>query len=70
MSKKNSAPEIDARKNQDDAVRERRTCKDCGTCFIITIGEANWYESRGLKLPARCPSCRKKRRVLAGNEKN
>ena len=55
MPKTNLTSEIDARKHQDDAVRERRNCKDCGTCFIITIGEANWYESRGLKIPARRP---------------
>lgn len=50
------------RKTQNAAVRERRQCKECGTTFLITETEAEWYENRGLELPKRCPDCRRKRR--------
>ena len=33
-------------------------CIDCGREFDITNGEREYYESKGLELPKRCPKCR------------
>ena len=37
-------------------------CKECGAQFSISAKEQEWFESRSLALPKRCPECRKKRR--------
>ena len=38
-------------------------CRDCGQEFIFTIGEQEFYLSRGLQNePSRCPECRVARR--------
>lgn len=37
-------------------------CKDCGEEFDIKVGEKEFYESKGLCLPARCSFCRSERR--------
>jgi CxxC-x17-CxxC domain-containing protein len=35
------------------------TCRDCGSEFLFTIGEQQFYQSKGLAHePGRCPSCR------------
>lgn len=39
------------------------TCKDCNQEFIFTIGEQDFYESKGLTQPKRCLSCRDIRRA-------
>jgi CxxC-x17-CxxC domain-containing protein len=34
-------------------------CKDCGREFLFTVGEQEFYASRGLQHdPVRCPECR------------
>jgi CxxC-x17-CxxC domain-containing protein len=34
-------------------------CRDCGTEFVWTAGEQQFYESKGLvNQPGRCPACR------------
>ncbi|MBI2935206.1 MAG: zinc-ribbon domain-containing protein, partial [Chloroflexi bacterium] len=39
------------------------TCRECGTQFIFTAGEQEFYQQRGLlNEPARCPTCRATRR--------
>ncbi|HEY4384539.1 MAG TPA: zinc-ribbon domain containing protein [Ktedonobacteraceae bacterium] len=39
------------------------TCRDCGQDFTFTVGEQEFYASRGLtNLPGRCPDCRTARR--------
>ena len=38
----------------------QKTCVDCGCSFTITKGEYDFYNSRGMELPKRCPSCRGK----------
>ncbi len=38
-------------------------CVDCKKNFIIEQGEVLFYESKGLKLPKRCPECRKARKL-------
>lgn len=35
----------------------------CGKTFNITKGEKEFYESKGMLLPKRCPSCRLRRRT-------
>lgn len=40
------------------------TCRDCGTSFVFTAGEQEFYESRGFaNEPGRCPSCRSARKA-------
>lgn len=35
------------------------TCRDCGTSFVFTVGEQEFYASRGFtNAPSRCPDCR------------
>ena len=34
----------------------------CGEPFLVTAGEAAFFESRRLSAPVRCPSCRAERR--------
>ena len=39
------------------------TCRDCGSPFVFTAGEQEFYQQRGLlHEPARCPNCRSQRR--------
>jgi len=40
------------------------TCieSSCGNTFIFTIGEQEYFASRGLYPPRRCPTCRLKRK--------
>ena len=48
-----------------------RTCKICEAEFTITDGEAEFYKSRLLDLPMRCPDCRtKKRKEMKRQEEN
>src|SRR5260221_12565132 len=43
------------------------TCRDCGQDFTFTVGEQEFYASRGLtNLPGRCPDCRAARRSGGG----
>lgn len=35
------------------------TCRDCSSEFLFTIGEQQFFQSKGLEHePGRCPSCR------------
>ncbi len=44
------------------------SCKDCGSDFVFTAGEQEFYASRGFEnLPSRCPSCRAARRAHQGS---
>ena len=39
------------------------TCVECGKDFTFTVGEQEFYKSRGLQNePSRCPECRAARR--------
>ena len=42
-------------------------CKDCGEPFSMEKSEIEFYESKGLQQPKRCPECRKKRREYRAN---
>jgi CxxC-x17-CxxC domain-containing protein len=36
------------------------TCRDCGTIFVFTIGEQEFYAEKGFtNEPSRCPTCRR-----------
>jgi CxxC-x17-CxxC domain-containing protein len=40
------------------------TCRDCGTAFIFTSGEQEFYAQKGFdNEPTRCPSCRRARKA-------
>ncbi|HEY8436288.1 MAG TPA: zinc-ribbon domain-containing protein [Haloplasmataceae bacterium] len=39
------------------------TCKDCGTKFVFTVGEQEFYKEKGFEHePVRCPACRRARK--------
>lgn len=39
-------------------------CRDCGTSFVFTEGEQEFYAQRGFtNEPSRCPSCRAARKT-------
>lgn len=43
------------------------TCRDCGTAFVFTAGEQEFYAQKGFtNEPSRCPSCRQQRKVSGG----
>lgn len=42
-------------------------CRECGREFLFTVGEQEFYASRGLmNTPSRCPECRASRKQMAG----
>jgi CxxC-x17-CxxC domain-containing protein len=43
---------------------EKLTCIDCGTTFVFTAGEQEFYASKGFQnKPNRCPDCRSARKA-------
>jgi CxxC-x17-CxxC domain-containing protein len=43
-------------------------CRDCNSEFTFTVGEQEFYASRGLtNAPSRCPSCRAARKAQMGD---
>lgn len=48
-------------KRWKDATYKTSTCRQCGRTFVITNGEAEYFEQKRMNLPSRCPSCRGKR---------
>jgi CxxC-x17-CxxC domain-containing protein len=46
-------------------------CRDCNAEFTFTIGEQEFYASRGLtNSPSRCPDCRAARKQSGGGYNN
>jgi CxxC-x17-CxxC domain-containing protein len=37
-------------------------CRECGSEFVFTAGEQEFYAERGFVEPSRCPACRAARR--------
>jgi predicted N-acetyltransferase YhbS len=36
------------------------TCRDCGSEFVFTVGEQEFYQEKGFtNEPTRCPDCRR-----------
>lgn len=45
---------------------ETLVCRDCGVDFIFSVGEQEFYAQKGYtNKPARCPTCRQKRKAAA-----
>ncbi|HEX9369521.1 MAG TPA: zinc-ribbon domain containing protein [Roseiflexaceae bacterium] len=43
------------------------TCQDCGTDFVFTAGEQEFYAQKGFtNQPSRCPACRQQRKASGG----
>src|SRR3954454_22881471 len=43
------------------------TCRDCGTQFVFTAGEQEFYAQKGFtNEPGRCPACRQSRKQTGG----
>ena len=38
-------------------------CTDCGATFVFTEGEQEFYASKDLNSPSRCPDCRAARKA-------
>lgn len=38
-------------------------CRDCGESFVWEKGEQEFFWSKGLATPKRCPDCREKRKL-------
>lgn len=46
-------------------------CKDCGTEFVFTVGEQQFYAEKGFtNEPQRCSDCRKARKQQRNNFNN
>src|SRR6185436_8674418 len=44
------------------------TCRDCGTDFVFTSGEQEFYAQKGFtNEPTRCSSCRQQRKAGGGS---
>jgi hypothetical protein len=43
-------------------------CKDCGNGFTLTAGEQEFFASRGMVNPKRCPKCRIAKRQNADRQ--
>lgn len=46
------------------------TCKDCGSEFVFTEGEQEFYKEKGFENePQRCPDCRRARKNQRNNSR-
>lgn len=46
-------------------------CKDCGSEFVFTAGEQQFYSEKGFENePQRCPACRRARKEQRRNNFN
>ncbi len=46
-------------------------CKDCGSDFVFTEGEQQFYQEKGFENdPVRCPECRRARKAQRRNNNN
>lgn len=61
MKKKPSITEAEIKPPEFDDIT--RFCKDCGCEFVWERGEQEFFFSKGLAAPKRCPECREKRRL-------
>lgn len=47
------------------------TCKDCGTQFVFTESEQNFYKEKGFdNEPIRCADCRRARKQARNYDQN
>lgn len=60
----NGAKEV---KNKMAFQDQTMTCKDCGSSFVWTAGEQEFYAQKGFdNSPTRCPSCRSAKKAQRG----
>jgi len=46
-------------------------CRDCGGAFVFTVGEQEFYATKGLEHdPVRCPSCRATRKLMRPEDRD
>lgn len=45
-------------------------CSDCGSITLLNNGELSFYKQKGLQLPKRCESCRRKRKAQNAEHTN
>ena len=46
-------------------------CRDCGGAFVFTVGEQEFYATKGLEHdPVRCPSCRATRKMMRPEDRD
>lgn len=44
------------------------TCKDCGSDFVFSVGEQEFYKEKGFENePQRCPACRSAKKAQFRN---
>jgi CxxC-x17-CxxC domain-containing protein len=47
------------------------TCRDCGSSFVFSAGEQEFYAGKGLQHdPVRCPSCRAQRKLMRPEDRD
>ena len=39
-------------------------CKDCGTSFVFTVGEQEFYKKKQFRNPCRCKECRERKQII------
>ncbi|MDD3232022.1 MAG: zinc-ribbon domain-containing protein [Clostridia bacterium] len=50
---------------------KKLVCRDCGTTFVWTVGEQEFYQEKGFtNEPTRCPECRKANKQRKRNFNN
>lgn len=49
------------------AFEVKKSCKECGSSFVIEKREADWYAMKGYSLPSRCLKCRQHRQDIRKN---
>jgi len=49
-------------------IQDRIICCDCGQEFVFTIGEAEFYRSKGFTPPRRCKPCRQELKLKKRRE--
>ena len=48
---------------------KKLVCKDCGSDFVFTTGEQEFYSTKGFENePVRCGQCRNTRKKMKGND--
>lgn len=64
-------PDTDPRIERNMSLSDQTlVCRDCNQEFVFTVGEQEFFASRGLtNTPGRCPSCRAARRANGGNSR-
>lgn len=45
-------------------------CQDCGGNFVFTVGEQQFYKSKGFTMPKRCKACRDAKKKNGNSTRN